>query len=78
MFFINGKEKEKLYEYIRKNFPECQIEKIGKAVQYGKPGPIDSRGYITFPHYQQVRINIKKEDFTALKLMFDIKQSLFR
>lgn len=81
MFFINKKEKEKFYNYIRDSMGLILVRdvlEIGKPQRYDKGMQLDRWVYNEFPTYQQVRIDLKREDITALKLMFDIKSSLFR
>ena len=78
MFFINTKDKNELYDYV--------LETMGRSpIEIGKPQPsglqdsnlITYRSYMRITLYQQVKMDIRLEDLTALKFKFDIKHSLF-
>lgn len=74
-FFVSVKDKYALYDYADLNCPEHNKKEIGKSQSYCDT--IDGRWYAKVRSYQQVRMDIKVHDFTAMKLMFDIKHSLF-
>jgi hypothetical protein len=68
MFFLNHKETSKFLTYLR----ECGLpdpKPIGKP-QYA--GTADD-----YKYYQQYMVDLQAYDLTMLKMMFDIKHSLF-
>jgi len=72
-FFLDTKDRSAFLEYLRINgLPTAKP--IGET-QFDKSSANDYTIRIT--GYQQFRMDIKTHDLTALKMMFNIKRSLF-
>lgn len=68
MFFLNHKQTTKFLTYLRENdLPDPRP--IGRPQYYGQAD--------NYTYYQQYMVDLQAYDLTALKMMFDIKHSLF-